>query len=74
MDGHDQFCVWLKDWGRPFDPFREADIPDTSLSVDERNVGGLGLHLIKHVSNHYIYSGSDGSNTVELYFKADADH
>lgn len=70
MDGDDQFCVWLKDWGHPFDPFREADTPDTSLSVEARNPGGLGLHLIKHVSSHYVYSGSDGSNTVELYFKA----
>lgn len=71
MDGRDQFCVWLRDWGRPFDPFRGASTPDTSLAVDERRVGGLGIHLVKHFANHYTYSGSDGSNTVELYFGAD---
>ena len=71
MDGHDQFCVWLRDWGRPFDPFRGADAPDTSLAVDKRTVGGLGVHLVKHISSHYVYSGSDGSNTVELYFDVD---
>ncbi|MBO4300186.1 MAG: ATP-binding protein [Desulfovibrio sp.] len=71
MDGHNQFCVWLRDWGRPFDPFRGASTPDTSLSVEDRDVGGLGVHLIKHVSSHYVYSGADGSNTVELYFMAD---
>ncbi|MBQ9405875.1 MAG: ATP-binding protein [Desulfovibrio sp.] len=71
MDGNDQFCVWLRDWGRPFDPFREARKPDTTLNVEDRNLGGLGVHLIKYVSNHYVYSGADGSNTVELYFKAD---
>ncbi len=73
MDGQDLLCVWLRDWGRLFDPFRNVVTPDTSLGVDERNVGGLGVHLVKHVSSHYVYSNSDGSNTVELFFKADAE-
>ncbi len=72
MDGQDLFCVWLRDWGRLFDPFRSVDTPDTSLGVDERNIGGLGVHLVKHISSHYVYSGSDGSNTVELFFNAGA--
>ena len=69
MDGCDQFCLWVRDWGHSFDPFRGVETPDISLPVEERDVGGLGVHLIKHISSHYIYSGSDGSNTVELYFK-----
>ena len=73
MDGQDQFCVWLRDWGRPFNPFRSVCTPDTSLSVEERNIGGLGVHLVKHISSHYVYSGADGSNTIELYFRADAE-
>ncbi|MBQ7607712.1 MAG: ATP-binding protein [Desulfovibrionaceae bacterium] len=68
MDGHDLFCVWLRDWGAPFDPFRVKK-PDTELTLDEREIGGLGVHLVKHVSKHYVYSGADGSNTVELYFQ-----
>ena len=71
MDGQDQFCVWLRDWGRPFDPFRSVRSPDTSLPVEEREIGGLGVHLVKHISNHYVYSGADGGNTIELYFRAD---
>ena len=73
MDGQDLFCVWLRDWGRLFDPFRNVGTPDTSLGVEERSIGGLGVHLVKHISNHYVYSGSDGSNTVELFFKAGAE-
>ena len=70
MDGQRQFCVWLRDWGKPYDPF-SSQTPDTSLSLDERKIGGLGIHLIKHVSSHYVYRGSDGSNVVELFFKTD---
>lgn len=69
MDDHDFFCVWLKDWRAPYDPFRSAPKPDTNLALELREEGGLGVHLVKHVSKHYIYSGADGSNTVELYFQ-----
>ena len=69
MDDVPYLCVWIRDWGAPFDPFLEAPEPDTSLDVDERPVGGLGVHLVKNVSAHHCYSGTDGENTIELYFK-----
>lgn len=68
MDGEDLFCVWLRDWGIPFDPFRSVATPNTDLNIEERQIGGLGVHFVKHLSSHYIYSDSEGSNTIELYF------
>ncbi len=68
MDSAPFLCVWIRDWGRPFDPFVESSAPDTSLGVDERPIGGLGVHLVKNVSAHHCYSGEDGTNTIELYF------
>ena len=65
MDDVPYLCVWIRDWGAPFDPFLEAPVPDTSLDAEERPVGGLGVH----VSAHHCYSGEDGENTIELYFK-----
>ena len=55
-------------WGAPFDPFLEAPVPDVSLGVDERPVGGLGIHLIKSVVAHYTYAYYEQSNIIELYF------
>ena len=54
--------------GAPFDPFLEAPVPDVSLGVDERPVGGLGIHLIKSVVAHYTYAYYEQSNIIELYF------
>ncbi len=71
MDNTPFLCVWIRDWGKPFDPFREAPSPDTQLDVDERPIGGLGVHLVKNVSAHHCYSGDDGTNTIELYFRLD---
>ena len=39
-----------------------------SLGVDERPVGGLGIHLIKSVVAHYTYAYYEQSNIIELYF------
>lgn len=69
MDSAPFLCVWIRDWGKPFDPFMESTTPDTSLDVDDRPIGGLGVHLVKNVSAHHCYSGDDGTNTIELYFK-----
>lgn len=68
LDGKPHFCVMVRDFGTPFDPFAEAPVPDTSLPAEKRQIGGLGVHLVKHVAAHYCYSNSDASNTIELYF------
>ena len=44
----DRLVVTLTDDGVPFDPFgREA--PDTTLSVEDRPIGGLGIHLVRQL-------------------------
>ena len=68
LDGKPHFCVSVRDYGAPFDPFLEASMPDISQPLEERQPGGLGVRLVKHVAAHYCYSGSDDSNTIELYF------
>ncbi len=65
------FCLTVRDWGAPFNPFSEAPTPDTSLDVEERPVGGLGVHLIKSMVGHYSYSHHESSNHIELYFPLD---
>ncbi len=68
LDGKPHFCIMVRDFGEPFDPFKEAPEPDTTQPLEEREPGGLGVYLVKHVAAHYCYSGSDASNTIELYF------
>ena len=52
----DQDCVTviLTDDGTPFDPFGR-DAPDTTLSVEERPIGGLGIHLVGQLMDHVSY-------------------
>lgn len=55
----------LTDTGKEFDPTiaPEADI---TLSADEREIGGLGIFLIRQIMNEVKYERIDGKNVLTL--------
>lgn len=57
----------IRDDGAAFDPF-SAPTPDVSLNLDQRSVGGLGLHLIRSWNSvtHYARDGRFNITSVEL--------
>lgn len=57
----------LTDSGIPFDP-AAAPLPDLSASVDDRPVGGLGVHLIRTMSDRIAYCRENGTNRLTLFF------
>ena len=60
--------VVITDDGPPFDPL-EQDAPDTSLSVEERRIGGLGIHLVAQLMDQISYQRMEGKNVVFLVKK-----
>ncbi|MHC5028857.1 MAG: ATP-binding protein, partial [Planctomycetota bacterium] len=40
--------------------------PDTTLDIDRRDVGGLGIHLIRNVMDSLSYRRRDGCNILLL--------
>ncbi|HEX6573767.1 MAG TPA: ATP-binding protein [Gemmatimonadaceae bacterium] len=61
----DRLAVTLTDDGPPFDPFAQ-DAPDTTLSVEDRPIGGLGIHLVRKLMDEVSYERRDGCNMVSL--------
>src|SRR5574341_217982 len=61
----DRVCLTLIDDGRPVDPFGRA-APDTALPVEERRVGGLGIHLVRHMMDEVSYQRRADRNVVVL--------
>jgi len=57
--------VVIEDDGRPFDPTAQA-VPDTSLPVTERPIGGLGIHFIRKTMDRFTYRRDEGRNIVTL--------
>jgi anti-sigma regulatory factor (Ser/Thr protein kinase) len=55
--------ILLKDAGIPFNPL-EKDDPDITQSVEEREIGGLGIFLCKKLMDHIEYKYEDGCNIL----------
>ena len=53
------------DEGVPFDPL-EKDDPDVSLSLEERQVGGLGIFMVKKTMDDIGYEYKDGKNILKI--------
>lgn len=57
--------VEVVDHGKPFDPTKHPE-PDTALPIEERPIGGLGIHLVRKMMNSLQYSRNDGENRLVL--------
>ena len=55
----------ITDKGVPFDPTK-SDAADTTLSAEERPVGGLGIHLVKNLMDTVKYERVDDMNVLTL--------
>ena len=53
------------DSGVPYDPLAKPD-PDVTLSVEEREVGGLGIFLVKKTMDDMTYARQDGHNVLTI--------
>jgi sigma-B regulation protein RsbU (phosphoserine phosphatase) len=60
------------DSGAPFDPTVKADA-DTSLSAEERPIGGLGIYLVRQLMDSINYERVDGHNVLTLRKKLTTD-
>ena len=57
--------VVISDTGTPFDPTK-TDRADTTLSVEDRPVGGLGILLVRQLMDSINYERINGKNILTL--------
>ena len=53
------------DRGVPFDPLSAAD-PDTTLSAEERAIGGLGVFMVRKTMDDVSYRYENGRNILSI--------
>jgi anti-sigma regulatory factor (Ser/Thr protein kinase) len=68
----DRLEAEIIDDGIEFDPLARP-APDISLAADERDIGGLGIHLIRSVMDRVDYHRSGGRNHLKLVKKVPAE-
>ncbi|MFT5375789.1 MAG: sigma-B regulation protein RsbU (phosphoserine phosphatase) [Candidatus Latescibacterota bacterium] len=68
-DAH--LTITVSDSGKSFNPF-ETEAPDTELSIEEREIGGLGIHLVRNIMDEFSYQRHDERNIITLVMNLDS--
>ena len=55
----------ISDTGKPFDPTQKDEV-NTELSVEDRPIGGLGIHLVRRMMDEISYRYADHRNILTL--------
>ena len=53
------------DKGIPYDPLKQED-PNTHLPAEEREIGGLGIFMVKKTMDDITYEYKDGQNILKI--------
>jgi sigma-B regulation protein RsbU (phosphoserine phosphatase) len=61
----DEWRFEVEDDGEPFNPLAQAS-PDLSLSIEERPIGGLGIHLVRRVMDGLEYRRQGDKNVLVM--------
>ena len=65
-----RFVIMLRDNGVAFDPTQQADV-DTERAMTERQIGGLGISLLRKIADEVRYSRTDEINELTILKKID---
>ena len=57
--------VTFIDNGRQYDPLAKED-PDTTLSLEDREIGGMGILIVKKSMDAVSYEYKDGKNILTI--------
>jgi len=58
----------LTDDGKPFDPLAKSD-PDTTLSAEDRAIGGMGIFIVKNTMSSVSYARTGDRNVLTMTWK-----
>jgi len=57
----------FKDEGIEYNPLEKPD-PDVTLPPEERPIGGLGIYMVKNLSDEIYYKRENNNNILTLVF------
>jgi len=66
----ERVVLTLEDEGREFDPLSVPE-PETAAALDDREIGGLGLHLVRRMAESLSYRRDGARNILKVSVKSD---
>ena len=65
----DALTIDIVDDGMPFDPISDAPTPDVNAPMEDRGIGGLGVHLVQAMTDEMHYRRVRDTNQVTLVIR-----
>ena len=65
--GQERFLVEIRDSGPPFDPLA-GPTPNLDQDIEERPIGGLGIHLMRNMTEDFTWERQEPQNVLRLAF------
>lgn len=60
--------IKIIDDGKKFNPLQKEEA-DINLSLEEREIGGLGIHIVRHKTDNISYERKNNHNILSLFKK-----
>ncbi len=58
-----RITITVADWGNPYNPLEKPD-PDLTGKAEDRQIGGLGIFMVKQIMDQVEYRWEDGKNVL----------
>ncbi|MDF1546432.1 MAG: ATP-binding protein [Bacteroidales bacterium] len=58
--------IQIKDGAHAFNPLDVAEPTDLDKPLEERNIGGLGIHLVKKFTDNFSYRRNNNKNIITI--------
>lgn len=58
--------IEIVDEGQPFDPLTQAPAPDLTSAIEDRPIGGLGVHFTRTLMDNAEYRRESGKNCIKI--------
>ena len=58
----ESITIEIIDSGRPFDPLKDAPEPALNAEIEDRPIGGLGVHFVQKMMDELHYRRENGKN------------
>jgi serine phosphatase RsbU (regulator of sigma subunit)/anti-sigma regulatory factor (Ser/Thr protein kinase) len=60
-----QLTIHFRDQGIPFNPLEQQEV-DTNKKIEDRSIGGLGIHFVKKLTSSQFYARENHSNLLTM--------
>ena len=65
FDGNNKYEITFEDSGIPFNPLEKEEV-DVNASLEDRQIGGLGIFITKNIVDNIDYKYEDGKNILKI--------